>query len=473
MITLNKIKNNLLIYVILIFLFYLLIIKLLNIFILISGYDCNLVLNVISIPSGESSSSEPVDPVRWWPSGVPQGIAAIASSIGVYGALTKLNASPRLRVIGALASAGVTSSHIIYNSALESSVGFNRLMVGITQYKETGKWPTISDMSNNSSDEVVKDFIVKNVTSTIETEAMKKAKEIIAIDSNSTGGTNSFLPKPSDGTNLMESIQDYFFKGIFELFKPVPVEGYLDDLLGQRLFIESVLFFLCICIFILFILFIFNLYIYINKESILSKNTYNIRIINLYLKYQIIITKISLIVFTFFILFGLYTLCQGFHWLITHQIPYYSLDIDLHQYVSSSALAQQDFSCASKSNVKYAFLFPFIIDKLINIPGVKDSNDPVIIHVIAIATLQIFILIGFINIIMNILALYILENLTASSALKEKYPVLNSPKFIKIINYFGKTSKLTIIIETIIVISIQIFIIVLNYFIAIQIILHT
>ena len=90
-----------------------------------------------------------MDPVRWWPSGVPQGIATIASSIGVYGALTKLNATPRLRVIGALVSAGVTSSHIIYNSALsqENSVGFNRFMVGITQYKETGKWPSISDIA--------------------------------------------------------------------------------------------------------------------------------------------------------------------------------------------------------------------------------------------------------------------------------------------------------------------------------------
>ena len=273
MFSLNKIKNNLLIYIFLFFLFYHLIIKLVNIFILISGYDCNLVLNAISIPSGESNSSEPVDPVRWWPSGVPQGIATIASSIGVYGALTKLNATPRLRVIGALVSAGVTSSHIIYNSALsqENSVGFNRFMVGITQYKETGKWPSISDIAllqqavatNNTSNEVVKDFIEKNVTSTIETEAMKKAKEIIVMDSNSTGvarsATNNFLP--SDGTNIMESIQDYFFKWIFELFKPVPSagEGYLDDLLGQRLFIESILFFLCICIFILFIIFIFNI----------------------------------------------------------------------------------------------------------------------------------------------------------------------------------------------------------------------
>ena len=334
MFSLNKIKNNLLIYVILIFLFYLLIIKLLNIFILISGYDCNLVLNAISIPSGESNSSEPVDPVRWWPSGVPQGIASIASSIGVYGALTKLNATPRLRVIGALVSAGVTSSHIIYNSALENSVGFNRFMVGITQYKETGKWPSISDIAllqqavatNNTSNEVVKDFIEKNVTSTIETEAMKKAKEIIAMDSNSTGvatacccptsrcrsATNNFLP--NDETNIMESIQDYFFKCIFELLKPVPSagEGYLDDLLGQRLFIESILFFLCICIFILFIIFIINLYLYINKESILSINTSNIRIINLYLNYQIIIIKFSLIIFPFFIIFGLYTLCHSF-----------------------------------------------------------------------------------------------------------------------------------------------------------------
>ena len=99
----------------------------------------------------------------------------------------------------------------------------------------------------------------------------------------------------------------------------------------------------------------------------------------------------------------------------------------------------------------------------------KDSNDPVLNYVISIATLQVLILISFINIIMNILVLYLLsnDNLTVLNVVKEKYP-----KFIKVINYFAKASKWTIIVETIVVILIQIFIIGINYFIAIKLIIN-
>ena len=91
-----------------------------------------------------------------------------------------------------------------------------------------------------------------------------------------------------------------------------------------------------------------------------------------------------------------------------------------------------------RSNYKYAFLFPFIIDKIIDVPAIKDSNDPVLNYVISIATLQVLILISFISIIMNVLALYLLsnDNLTKLNVIKVKYP-----KFIIIINYFAKASK--------------------------------
>ena len=116
-----------------------------------------------------------------------------------------------------------------------------------------------------------------------------------------------------------------------------------------------------------------------------------------------------------------------------------------------------------RSNYKYAFLFPFIIDKIIDVPAIKDSNDPVLNYVISIATLQVLILISFISIIMNVLALYLLsnDNLTKLNVIKVKYP-----KFIIIINYFAKASKWTIIFETIVVILGQVFIIGLNYFVA-------
>lgn len=52
------------------------------------------------------------------------------------------------------------------------------------------------------------------------------------------------------------------------------------------------------------------------------------------IKYQAILSKITLIYVPLFIAIGLFTLFQGLHWLITNQIPYESLDVDLHQFVS-------------------------------------------------------------------------------------------------------------------------------------------
>ncbi len=32
---------------------------------------------------------------------------------------------------------------------------------------------------------------------------------------------------------------------------------------------------------------------------------------------------------------GLFTLSHGLHWLVTHQIPYDCLEVDLHKYISN------------------------------------------------------------------------------------------------------------------------------------------
>jgi hypothetical protein len=48
---------------------------------------------------------------------------------------------------------------------------------------------------------------------------------------------------------------------------------------------------------------------------------------------------IPILIFT-----GLFTLCQGLHWLITNQIPYESLEVDLHKFISSSSSSSSSSS---------------------------------------------------------------------------------------------------------------------------------
>ncbi len=79
----------------------------------------------------------------------------------------------------------------------------------------------------------------------------------------------------------------------------------------------------------------FNIVIILNKDKII--NRFNNRYIVWYIKYQVILSKITLFYFPLLLLTGLFTLCHGHYWLITHQIPYFDIDTDLHQYVSSSS----------------------------------------------------------------------------------------------------------------------------------------
>jgi hypothetical protein len=66
-------------------------------------------------------------------------MATLGTGMSVYYALNKLNnVSPRLKVLASLVAMGATAGNRIYNTTLENAVGFNRLMVGITDYNRTG-----------------------------------------------------------------------------------------------------------------------------------------------------------------------------------------------------------------------------------------------------------------------------------------------------------------------------------------------
>lgn len=270
----------------------------------------------------------PSDPVRPWPSGVPQGIGSVASALGAYAFLNRFsNLSPRTKVVGALVAGGVSTGHLLYNSTLENSVGFNRLMWGISEYKKTGSWPSL-DMAYAESVANLEKFAVDERAKITPTEqaaieanaekavsGIKTGSESFAVSSSgSTSGRsgvgNSLLP--SSDSSFMESLMQLYenlFRFFFQCFNPVHVQGHFDDLVGQRMFIEFLLLTSCFCVVILFIIFIFNLIFVLNKDRILNnfKNKYVLFLI----RYELLVSKITLVVIPFFILVGLYTIGTG------------------------------------------------------------------------------------------------------------------------------------------------------------------
>jgi hypothetical protein len=54
------------------------------------------------IPNGEGNNL-PMDPVRWYPSGVPQGIGVVGGGLDTYAALSRMGKVPlRIRVFASL-----------------------------------------------------------------------------------------------------------------------------------------------------------------------------------------------------------------------------------------------------------------------------------------------------------------------------------------------------------------------------------
>lgn len=100
------------------------------------------------------------------------------------------------------------------------------------------------------------------------------------------------------------------------------------------MFLEFILFISVILIILLFILFIFNLFIVLNKDKLM--NFFNNKFILLIIKYELFLSKVFVIFIPIFILLGLLNIGFISFWLISNPIPYESLGIDLHQYVSSS-----------------------------------------------------------------------------------------------------------------------------------------
>ena len=105
-------------------------------------------------------------------------------------------------------------------------------------------------------------------------------------------------------------------------------------------------------------------------------------------------------------------------------------------------------------NIKYSFLLPIFLKEALPNP-IDNNSDPFIQYLYSVTTLQIFIFIGFINILTYILVIYLIKYYNVEN----KYP-----KFIKIISYVKNTNLFFIIFEVVLVITTQIFIVGTNLY---------
>ena len=234
------------------------------------------------------------DPVRWWPTGVPQTFCVIGRAALAYRGVP---GSPRVKAVSAMGSLGVTVPILVFTNALENPKVYHRLLYSWIYNKNHGEFaPTIPNQINNTE---------------LEDNAISKSIE----------NSSSLLPI-NNGTSI------FYNFNIFYIFRPVPVEGYLDDLIGQQLFIEFLMFITVFSLIILFSLYLFIQVFLNNKEFILNK--FNNKYIKYFFKYQIFLAKFSSIMLPIIIMLGLINLLVMIFYLITHPIPYEKLPIDLH-----------------------------------------------------------------------------------------------------------------------------------------------
>lgn len=322
----NYFKTNSFIeFILLIFITYSIISLLIHIVLTMANY-CFMDIQIDYLFVGENqqpinNTNNPQDPVRWWPSGTTQTWTILGSALAVYRGLPA-GIGHRHRAALALTSLGITIPSLVFFHAVENPEGFNRLMYSWTHYLRHNTWPENipTNVSSNQSE------LMNNITPNLVDQAER------AINNNQAG--NTFLPKDIDINTLFENfIQSDFAKMVIGVFRPVAVEGHLDDLLGLELFIHLLMVLIVLSLIIFLISFmILNILLH-NKEFLMKRFNSKNKFISFYIKYQFILLKLSTIVLPLFILFGLVELLVGLHYLLTHPIPYEQLPIDLHTYI--------------------------------------------------------------------------------------------------------------------------------------------
>jgi hypothetical protein len=269
-------------------------------------------IDYINMDAGNNNNPNTTqDPVRFWPSGIPQTWGIIGSALAVY-RLTPRN--PRIKSLAALTTIAIALPTTVYFHAVNNPYGFNRLIYSWRTYKNTGRWPANFP---NKLDETQLDPVFTHLCTEVENN-----NNYVSTYGNSLIGND---------LGLSDFIQNNLFKYILDLFRPVPVEGYLDDLIGQQLFIHFLLLIIVVSLIILLSLFMFIQILLKNKDNITKR--FNNRFVLLYIRYQFFLSKISFILLPLIIMFGLLELFVGLYFIITHPIPYDKIPTDLHIYI--------------------------------------------------------------------------------------------------------------------------------------------
>ena len=257
-----------------------------------------------------NAGEQPQESVRWW--GVTQTCCVIGSAIATY---ILIPVNPGLKTIASLGAIFISFFIIGFCCAVENPIGFNRFMYNLLSTKNgTGLAPVkVGDKELNTATQKV---------------AEEATKSSISESSNQLVGSNL------EGFDQFKDLKlEKIFEYVLQPFKPGDVEGYLDDLLVQQLFIYFLLLMVVVSLIILLLVYIFiNIFLQ-NKEFILSK--FNNKFIRFIINYQIILGRISFYYIPIMMLFGLIELSVGLHYLITHPIGWEGLPIDLHTYISN------------------------------------------------------------------------------------------------------------------------------------------
>ena len=141
---------------------------------------------------------------------------------------------------------------------------------------------------------------------------------------------NDHLPSSDD---LINSILDKFFELFSNVFNPIVVEGYLDDLIGQHLMFQMLIFIISISILLLIVALFFISFFLKNKEYLMNK--FENKYIQMYLRYQFLIAKVSYYIIPVFIIIGLIDIVVVLYYMLSHPIPYHVIPVNLHIYVKS------------------------------------------------------------------------------------------------------------------------------------------
>ena len=212
-------------------------------------------------------------------------------------------------------------------------------MYSLVTYKQSGVWPknTPNEVNTNELQKIVSENHTEEAQKSFEL-AQKTISKFISDDGNNfidfiTGifdkyNIGSFTP-PRPPPGVAGTARGGGI--LLNFFRPNEVEGYLDDLIGQQLLIQILLLVVVISLILLFSVYLFTQVMLNNREFILKK--FNNKFIKFYIKYHLILARISSFVLPALIMFGLIELLVGTIFILTNPIPYEKIPIDLHIYI--------------------------------------------------------------------------------------------------------------------------------------------